>query len=157
MLCIKSERSQNSQTEVSTHVSTRAQGGIFDDGLVQDTNEAPYQAENPKAFDLLYIPFIQKFDPQNEESERDFFQKVYELLAPLRGLLVITIIGIGRSDDNTAIMKGLRISRLLNQSGIPASNIRVITSHRHNYVLANRNDRRDLFKPSPGPLPEKDR
>ncbi len=134
------------------HVSTRAQDALFDDRLVEETDESPDQAGASKAFDLIYTPFLQKFDPQDEEPVREFFQKLYELLAPLRGLLVITILGIARSHGHDATIKGHRLSRLLNQSGIPAANIRVFTSRGHTYVLAKRSDNRDQFESSPEPL-----
>ncbi|KEI72394.1 hypothetical protein GV64_18155 [Endozoicomonas elysicola] len=121
-------------------VSTRAQGALVDDRLVEETDESPDQAGASKAFDLIYTPFIQKFDPQDEEPAREFFQKLYELLAPLRGFLVITILGVARSHGHDATTKGYRLSRLLNQSGIPASNIRVFTSRGHTYVLAKRSN-----------------
>lgn len=133
-------------------VSTRAQGALIDDRLVEETDESPDQAGASKAFDLIYTPFIQKLDPQDEEPVREFFQKLYELLAPLRGLLVITILGIARSHGHDASTKGHRLSRLLNQSGIPAANIRVFTSRGHTYVLAKRSDNRDQFESCPEPL-----
>ncbi|WP_257294667.1 hypothetical protein [Endozoicomonas sp. YOMI1] len=130
-------------------VITPDPGELMDDSLVNDNNESQQQTETPKTFDQIYIPFIEKFDRQDEEQAREFFQKIYELLAPLRGLLVIAITGVDRPHGNGAITRGQRLSRLLNQSGIPAFNIRVIASHGHSYVLAKRSENRDHFESSP--------
>ncbi|WP_163370810.1 hypothetical protein [Endozoicomonas acroporae] len=129
-------------------VITPDPGEFMDESPVIDNNQSQ-QTEASKTFDQIYIPFIEKFDHQDEEQAKEFFQKIYELLAPLRGLLVITIAGIDRGNGNIA--KGQRLSRLLNQSGVPASNIRVIESHRHSYVLAKRGENRDHFESSPKP------
>ena len=124
-------------------VITPDPGELMDDSLVNDNNQSQQHTENQKTFDQIYIPFIEKFDHQDEEQAKEFFQKLYELLAPLRGLLVIAIAGVDRQHGHGTITKGQRLSRLLNQSGIPASNIKVIASHGHSYVLAKRSEHRD--------------
>ena len=123
------------------HVITPDPDGLMDDGLDSDDGESPQQAGTKKTFDQIYIPFIEKFDRQDEEQAKEFFQKIYELLTPLRGLLIITIAGADRG--NGAITRGQRLPGLLNQSGIPAANIRVIASRSHNYVLVKRSENRD--------------
>ncbi len=124
---------------------------LMDDSIVKDNNESQQQAGNLKTFDQIYIPFIEKFDRQDEEEAKEFFQKIYELLAPLRGLLVIALAGV----DRPAFTKGQRLSRVLNRSRIPASNIKVIGSSSHRYVLVKRTKNRDHFESSPDTLPEK--
>ncbi|USE38949.1 hypothetical protein [Endozoicomonas sp. SCSIO W0465] len=119
-------------------ISTSDQGEPLEGNLVEDNNESQQQAGPRETFDQIYLPFLEMFDHQDEEQAKAFFQKLYELLAPLRGLLVIAITGVNRPQGSSVITKGQRLSKLLNQSGIPASNIRVITSHNHSYVLAKR-------------------
>lgn len=125
------------------HIITPDPEELMDEGPVSNDNESQQQAGAPKTFDQIYLPFIEKLDRQDEEQAKEFIQKIYELLTPLRGLLVIAVTGVDRSSGgNGAITGGQRLPGLLNQSGIPASNIRVITSRSHNYILVKRSERK---------------
>ncbi len=123
------------------HIITPDPEELMDEGPVSNDDESQQQAGAPKTFDQIYLPFMEKLDRQDEEQAKEFFQKIYELLTPLRGLLVIAVTGVDRSSGgNGAITAGQRLPGLLNQSGIPASNIRVITSRSHNYILVKRSE-----------------
>ncbi len=119
---------------------------LMNDGMANN-NESPQQVETSKTFDQIYIPFIDQFDRQDEEQASEFYQKIYELLTPLRGLLVIAITAVDRPQGNDAITRGRRLGGLLHQSGIPADNIRVMGSHRHSYLLAKRSENGDQSSP----------
>lgn len=110
----------------------------IDASEVTDTHEVAQHDEVRQTFDQIYIPFMDKFEGQDDARTSEFFHKLYELLAPLRGLLVIAITGIDKPCGNGTIATGQKLSGLLTRSGFPAANMRVMSSGRHSYLMALR-------------------